>query len=237
MNEGLLNLNKLQYAVYGFALTQKYALKLAKTSDPLVKKNLRLEFTQTLFSTLNIHVKIENNENIPTEGQYLICSNHRSILDPLAIDMVLEKSDIFALWVAKKELYNNILLGKAVRSGGCIQLDRGERDTKTFLSDIKKGLAEGSSVAIFPEGTRNKTKQRLLSFKKGFAIIARRNRLPILPVYIKSNASEVLHASLLDNSIPHELTVVIGETIEHTNKNDLEELYRGMFGLEESSVF
>ena len=234
MNEGLLNLNKLQYLIHGFILTQHYALKLAKTSDPMVKKALRLEYSKTLFSTLNIHIKIENKENIPTEGQYLICSNHRSIVDPLAIDIVLEMSDIFALWVAKKELYNNILFGKAVRSGGCIRLDRGEHDTKKFLFDIKKGLAEGSSIAIFPEGTRNKTKESLLPFKKGFAIVARRNRLPILPIYIKSNASEVLNDALLDNSIPHELSIVIGESLDYANKNDLETLYRSMFGLEES---
>ena len=226
-----MNLNKIKYLIYGFFLTRKYGNKLQNTSNPMEKKRLRLEYAKIFFSKLNIIVTIENKEKIPSKGQYLIFSNHRSILDPLAIDIILEKSTIFGLWVAKKELFDSPMLGKAVTHGGCIQLDREEKDTKLFFSDIKEGLSNGSSICIFPEGTRNKTNKDLLEFKNGVRIIAIKNKLSLLPIYIKSNASEVLEQALLDNSIQREITIVVGDIISHTDKRDLETSYRAMFNL------
>ena len=227
-----MNFNKIKYLIYGFFLTRQYGNKLQYASNPIDKKRLRLEYTKRLFSKLNIIVNIENKEKIPSQGQYLIFSNHRSILDPIAIDIVLEKSTIFGLWVAKKELYDSPMLGKAVRNGGCIQLDREEKNTKLFFSDIKKGLEQGSSICIFPEGTRNKTQKDLLKFKNGVRIIAIKNRLSLLPMYIKSDASEVLQQALLDNSIQREITIVVGDIISHTDKSNLETSYRTMFNLD-----
>ncbi len=226
-----MNLNKIKYLIHGFFLTRKYGSKLQYIPEHIDKKTVRLEYSKIFFSTLNIHINVENREKIPQNGQYLIFSNHRSILDPLAIDVVLEESAIFGLWVAKKELYDSLLFGTAVRNGGCIRLDREEKKTKTFFADIKTGLAKGSSICIFPEGTRNKTEKDLLEFKNGVRIIAIKNRLALLPIYIKSNASEVLEQALMDNSIEREITIVVGDLIPYTDKSDLETSYRTMFNL------
>ncbi len=227
----IVNFNKIKYLTYGFSLTKKYGKRLQYIPEPIEKKRVRLEYSKILFSKLNIHVNIENKEKIPDEGQYLIFANHRSILDPLAIDIVLEESTIFGLWVAKKELYDSLLFGAAVKNGGCIRLDREEKNTKTFFSDIKNGLAQGSSICIFPEGTRNKTQKDLLPFKNGIRIIAIKNKLALLPIYIKDNASKVLNEALVDNSIQREITIVVGDVIPYTDKSNLENSYRTMFNL------
>lgn len=226
-----MNLNKIKYFIYAFFLTNRYGIKLQNILDPVEKKRIRLEYSIKLLSKLNIHINIKNKEKVPRDGQYLIFSNHRSIIDPLAIDILLKDSAIFGLWVAKKELYNSIFFGKAVKNGGCIQLDRERNNTKTFFSDIKNGLNQGSSICIFPEGTRNKTQKNLLKFKNGLRIIAMKNKLPLLPIYIESNASEVLQQALYDNSKKREITIIIGDTITYSNKNDLEIIYRNMFGI------
>jgi len=226
-----LNFNKIKYLIYGFFLTRKYGAKLRHLPNHSDKKSVRLEYAELFFSTLNIEIHIENKEKIPQNGQYLIFSNHRSILDPLAIDIVLAESSIFGLWIAKKELYDSLLFGTAVRNGGCIRLDREEKNRKIFFSDIKSGLAQGSSICIFPEGTRNKTQKDLLPFKNGVRIIALKNKLPLLPLYIKNNASKVLEEALLDNTIQREITIVVGDTIPCTDKKDLETSYKEMFKL------
>jgi len=226
-----VNFNKIKYLIYGFFLTRKYGAKLQHISDPIEKKRLRLEYANIFFSKLNIHINIENKEKIPPKGQYIIFSNHRSILDPLAIDIVLKKSKIFGLWIAKKELYNSLLFGKAVTNGGCIRWDREEKNTKILFSDIKNGLAQGSSICMFPEGTRNKTQKDLLEFRNGVRIIAIKNKLALLPLYIKSNASEVLEQALIDNSMQREITIVVGDIIPYADKSDLETSYRTMFKL------
>lgn len=228
----ILNFHQIKLLAYGFFLTNKYGIKLQKTLDPMGKKRLRLEYAKIIFSTLNISIKVENPEKLPHNGQYLLLTNHRSIIDPLVIDIALQNTEIFGLWVSKKELYNSLFFGNAVRNGGCIRLDRDDNKMSTFFSDIKNGLKEGSSICIFPEGTRNKTDQDIMKFKNGFRIIALKNRLPILPVYIKTNTSYTLKQGLHNSNKTEEITIVIGDKIDYREKNDLETIYRSMFGLE-----
>ncbi len=227
-----LNYNQLKQLGYAFILTNSYGFKLQDISDPLGKKKLRLEYSQTLLSRLNIDIKVENAEKLPADGQYLLFSNHRSIIDPLIIDIALKDTKIFGRWVAKKELYNSPFFGMAIRNGGCIRLDRGNSRIGQFFSDIKDALDEGSSIFIFPEGTRNKTSANLLEFKDGVRIIALRNKLPLLPVYIKSNSGEVLKRALKNSANRQEITIAIGDILNYKGKENLETLYRKMFSLE-----
>jgi 1-acyl-sn-glycerol-3-phosphate acyltransferase len=100
-----------------------------------------------------------------------------------------------------------------------------------FFADTKKAVKRGESIFIFPEGTRNKTGETLTKFKEGSRIIALKNRLPILPIYIKTNADEVLKAALQDAKLEQEVTIVIGDVIDYKEKTSLELLYRQMFSL------
>ena len=226
-----LNYNQISQFVYALFLTNRYGFQLRKIPDPMEKKRLRLEYSQKLLDRLNISIKVENPEKLPKEGQYLLFSNHRSIIDPLVIDIALKETGIFGLWVAKKELYNSPFFGMAIRHGGCVRVDREKHQTGHFFSEIKKGLEQGSSIFIFPEGTRNKSEEALLPFKDGLRIIAIKNRLPMLPVYIRTHTGEVLGRALKEKHIQQEVTIVIGDTISYKEKRDPEAIYREMFGL------
>ena len=228
----MLTFNKIKQLTYAFFLTNRYGYRLRELPDPADKKRLRLEYSQILMSKLNLRVRVENSEKLPLGGQYLLFSNHRSIIDPLVIDIAFKESKIFGLWVSKKELYDSPFFGMAVRNGGCVRVDREENNMALLLSDIKNGLVEGSSIFIFPEGTRNKTSKNLLEFMNGFRAIALKNRLPMLPVYIKTNTDTVLQNTLRDSSTEQEITIVIGDSISYRSKDPMAE-YRAMFGLED----
>lgn len=227
-----MNYNKIRQLGSAFFLTNRYGFRLRKLPDPVDKKRLRLEYSQILLSRLNISIKVENAEKVPLDGQYLLFSNHRSIIDPLVIDIAFKDSKIFGLWVSKKELYDSFFFGMAVRNGGCVRVDREENNMGLFFSDIKKGLAERSSIFIFPEGTRNKSSRDILEFKKGFRAIALKNKLSMLPVYIKTDSDKVLRNTLRDSSEEQEITIVIGDIINYRSK-DPEADYRTMFGLKD----
>lgn len=216
--------------MYTFFLTNIYGFKLQKVSTSHEKKKLRLEYTKILFSKLNITITIENQDKLPLAGPYLIFSNHRSVIDPLILDVALEESTMFGFWIAKKELYNSIFFGNAVRNGGCVRLDREKNQSNMFFSEIKDVLHKGNSISIFPEGTRNKTDKDLLEFKKGLNIIAIKNKLPMLPIHIKSNSANILQEALLNNKIKRKITVTIGDPIHYSEKH-IEERYRTMFKL------
>ncbi|MFT7823130.1 MAG: lysophospholipid acyltransferase family protein [Sulfurimonas sp.] len=176
-------------------------------------------------------MNIINHENLPQDGQYLLVSNHRSVIDPLIIELALEQTEIFGYWISKKELYNSLFFGLFVRNAGAILLDRENSQMSSFFAEVKKSVQEGNSIFIFPEGTRNKTDKPVSNFKEGSRIIALKNRLPILPVYIEQNADEVLRKSMRKGIKDQEVTVMIGKEISYRTKGDLETLYKEEFGL------
>ncbi|PHS38895.1 MAG: 1-acyl-sn-glycerol-3-phosphate acyltransferase [Sulfurovum sp.] len=227
-----MTFNTIKQAIYALYLTNSFGYRLKKTDDPMEKKRLRLGYSQAQLDTLKITVKIENSEKLPQEGQYLVLSNHRSIIDPPIVEVTLKDTKIFGSWISKKELYNSFFFGLFVRNGGSILLDREKNQMSGFFADIKKAVKRGESIFIFPEGTRNKTDQQLTTFKEGSRIIALKNRLPILPLYIKTDADKALHSALADSKLEQEVTIVIGDIIDYKEKTNLEVLYREMFSLD-----
>ncbi len=230
-----MKLNQIKELLYALYLTNSFGLRLRRVKDPVDKKKLRLAYSEAQLSTLNISVKIENPEKLPEDGQYLIVINHRSIIDPPIVEVALKRTKLFGPWIAKKELYNSFFFGLFVRNGGSILIDREKSQMSGFFADIKKAVKRGESIFIFPEGTRNKTGEPLTKFKEGSRIIALKNRLPILPIYIKTNADKVLKAALKDAKLEQEVTIVIGDVIDYKEKTSLEILYRQMFSLDEES--
>lgn len=226
-----MNFSQIKHLFYGLYLTNSFGLRLKRIKDLMEKKKLRLAYANAQLDVLNIKIKVENLEKLPKDGQYLLISNHRTIIDPLIIEVALKNTNIFGLWVSKKELYNSVFFGLFVRNAGSVLLDREKSQMSGFFADIKQGVKEGNSIFIFPEGTRNKTDALLTAFKEGSRIIALKNRLPMLPVYIKGNAATVLKDAINDSSEEREITIGIGDIIDYREKGDLETLYRERFSL------
>jgi len=223
--------NAIKQGIYGLYLTNSFGFRLGRTNDPMEKKRLRHAYSVAQLKALHITVKVENEEKLPMDGQYLIVINHRSIIDPPIVETALEKTNIFGPWISKKELYNSSFFGLFVRNAGSILLDREKSQMSGFFVDIKEAVKRGESIFIFPEGTRNKTDKALTTFKEGSRIIALKNRIPILPLYIKTNANEALGNALNDKNLKQEVVIEVGDLIEYKDKRNLEELYLEMFNL------
>ena len=227
-----MNLQQIKIWTYAFFLTNIYGIKLQKIIKSLEKKIIRLQYSRQLLEKLNIDIHVQNIELLPSNGPFLLIVNHRSIIDPLIIDILLQNKNNFGLWVAKKELYDSLLFGNAVRNGGCIRVSREKTDMSQFFSDIKKGVTNGDSICIFPEGTRNKTEKELLTFKEGVRIISLKFKLPILPVYIETNTDKVLDIATKTDKKSN-IRVNVGNLIDYRNKENIETLYREMFNIQD----
>ncbi len=225
-----MTLHSIKMGIYSLVLTNYFGLKLKKISTNKDKKALRFEYAKTLLDKLNIRVEVKNKERI-IDGQYLIISNHRGIIDPLILEIALEKSNIYGVWISKKELYNSPFFGIFVRNAGSVLLDREKSQMSGFFTDVKNAVKEGASVFIFPEGTRNKSEEKLLEFKEGFRIIALKNRLPILPVYIRTQTHEALGNALADKNLEQTITIEIGELIDYKERGNIQNIYEKMFGI------
>ena len=227
-----MTFNQIKMALYAMFLTNYYGFKLKKATSSQEKKSLRIDYAKTLLGNLKLNIKVINEDKIPKDGQFLLVSNHRSVIDPLIVEIALQNSNIFGHWISKKELYNSFFFGVFVRNGGAVLLDRDKSNMSSFFTDIKKCTKAGDSIFIFPEGTRNKSENAIGEFKSGSQIIAIKNRLNMLPVFIRSNANEQLMSSLKDGKSERTIEIEIGDIIEYKDKSkSLEEAYKSQFNL------
>ena len=62
------------------------------------------------------------------------------------------------------------------------------KDRTKNVASIKQGeeiLKNGGAIGIFPEGTRNRTEQELLKFRKGAVRLAQKTNTKIIPFAIR----------------------------------------------------
>ena len=109
---------------------------------------------------------------------YIFVGNHFSYLDVVMIAIATNKPVHF---LAKKELFEKGLMKKFVTICQCITVNRYGTDVKALMQAMKY-LKGGQSIAIFPEGTRNKTDEIFLPFKSGAAALSIKTKTPIVPV-------------------------------------------------------
>ena len=118
----------------------------------------------------------------PRGHTYVVMSNHQSHYDVPVLYYVLGGR---MRMVAKKELFAVPLFGRALRTAGMIEVDRGNRSRAiASLAAAKEQLEAGTQIWIAPEGTRSETGE-LLPFKKGGFVLALDMKAPILPITIK----------------------------------------------------
>ena len=96
-------------------------------------------------------MKIIGVENIPKEGAYIFCGNHKSYMDPPAIAVTNRRKMSF---LAKEELKKNPLFAFLGWAFECIWVKRDSKDIGPLKQSIAV-LKTGDCLGIFPEGTRN----------------------------------------------------------------------------------
>ena len=121
-------------------------------------------------------------ERIPTDTAVLYVGNHRSYFDVILTYVRVPRPTGY---IAKKEMEKAPLLSNWMRNLHCLFLDRNDvkQGMKIILQAIEK-VKSGISIAIFPEGTRNRQPDCLLPFHNGSFKIAEKGDVPIIPMSI-----------------------------------------------------
>ncbi len=227
-----MTIKQITAAIYALYLTNKFGHQLKKTDDLKQMQLLRVEYAETLLGYLQMQIKVIGAKKLPKDGQYLLVSNHRTIIDPTIIEIALKETHILGYWIAKKELYNSPFFGVFVRNGGSVLLDRDNKSMSGFFKDVKAGVKLGASMSVFPEGTRNQTDAPLTDFKDGSQIIAMKNRLPILPVFIRGRPDIVLKNAIKYRLPTQIIEIEIGDLIDSKDRSKtLSEHYKSIFGI------
>lgn len=128
-------------------------------------------------------IKVEGTEKIERGKVYVMVCNHQSAFDIL----LLYRLFAHFKWVAKKELAKVPVIGWNLILNESILIDRASAvSTKKMIAQGLKHLRTGSSVLVFPEGTRSKDGQ-VKRFKEGAFLLAQQAKVPILPIVIEGS--------------------------------------------------
>ena len=132
-------------------------------------------------------VRVEGRERIP-RGASVLVVNHQSMAD-VAACMGLHRPFKF---VSKASLFSLPVVGWAMKMLLYVRLERGRpHSTRAMLDQCRHWLRRGLAVLMFPEGTYAPG-AALLHFKPGAFVLARDERVPMVPVLISGTRDLVV---------------------------------------------
>jgi 1-acyl-sn-glycerol-3-phosphate acyltransferase len=165
-------------------------------------------WSQRMIKVSGVDLRVSGYENVPDDRPVIYVSNHQSFFDIWALATVVPGQTRF---VAKKELQQIPILGRAMRAAGHIYIDRQNRQAAfSAYEEAAAYIKRGMSAVLFPEGTRSLTGE-LLPFKKGPFVLALAAQVPIIPVYCAGTFTLMPKGSM--RLSPHPIALLFGEPI------------------------
>ena len=132
-----------------------------------------------------VRIHCTGDEKLP-EGRFLIVSNHRSAYDPIATVWALRKRPTAV--ITKPENHRIPIAGPLIYQANYLPIDREDpraaMKTVHAAADLLKN--DVVSVAVYPEGTRNRAPETgLLPFHNGVFKIAQKASVPLAVAVIE----------------------------------------------------
>lgn len=152
--------------------------------------------------------------NFPTEGPFLIASNHASHLDPPMVGCQIAKQMRF---FARRSLWNNKLLAWWLDQVETIPVERDSGDIGA-IKRVLQALKEDRAVVLFPEGTRSPD-GRLQKAKAGVGLMACKTGVPVVPCRVYGSFAAYGKGA----KVPHfgtPVTIVFGSPIPAADYDD-----------------
>ncbi len=117
-------------------------------------------------------------EHFKKGENYVVVTNHNSLVDiPVTSPWIPGPNKT----LAKIEMSRIPLFGVIYKAGSILVDRKSNNSRKKSFADMKHVLDMGLHLCLYPEGTRNKTKQPVQQFRDGAFIAAINNQKPIIP--------------------------------------------------------
>jgi 1-acyl-sn-glycerol-3-phosphate acyltransferase len=145
-----------------------------------LSKRLWYEFLRVVCRLLAVavfRIRVFGREHVPKSGGALVVSNHQSHLDPILVGLACDRR---LNYVARDTLFRFAPFAWLMMTFDAIPIDR-EGTGLGGLKESLRRLKDGEMLLIFPEGTRTRDGEVGL-LKPGFLALARRAKVPLLPV-------------------------------------------------------
>lgn len=138
-------------------------------------------WARLILAICGVRVEVRGAENLTPGATYVLASNHQSLFDTPILFAYLPLS--FRI-LYKKSLNRIPFLGWHLFLSGHIGVEReNAKKARESLEDAAERIRTGTSVVVFPEGTRSYDGV-MRSFKKGSFRLAVKARTPVVPLTI-----------------------------------------------------
>jgi 1-acyl-sn-glycerol-3-phosphate acyltransferase len=179
----------------------------------LYKVGMWAAFTGVRLAGVRVHTV--GLDKLDTTRTYIFMSNHVSNIDPpLMLPLIPRRTSV----MAKKELFDIPLLGKTMRLGSLVPVDRKNREAGIAAvraaSDV---IRKGINMTIYVEGHRS-FDGKLLPFKKGPFYLAVECAVPVVPVTVVGTNYAMPKGRLAIK--PGDVTVIFHDPIEPKDFGD-----------------
>jgi 1-acyl-sn-glycerol-3-phosphate acyltransferase len=125
-------------------------------------------------------VEVEGREHLEHGGPFVIVVNHQSLADLLVMSFLHHPTK----YLGKAAVFDVPVFGWALRIAGEVPVERGNRQSGSqALWQLRRWLAKGVSVCLFPEGTRSEDGS-IARFKLGAFNLAIQTHCPVVPVVL-----------------------------------------------------
>jgi len=146
-------------------------------------------------------LKVKGKEHFKKKTNYVIVCNHNSLMDvPVSTPFMPRPNKT----IAKKSFAKIPLFGWIYTFGSVLVDRKSDESRRKSYEEMKRMLAIGLDMLIYPEGTRNRTGDPLKNFYDGAFKLAIDTGKPILPV-ILLHTKKVLPAHIFFYLMPHRL--------------------------------
>lgn len=191
-------------------------------------------WTWLVLGASGIRLNVQGLEHLDPRRPYIFMANHQSNMD---IPVLVRSLSKFQLrWIAKRELVLVPIFGWALWGSRHILVARGDpSEARATLRKARKKLEEGSSIILFPEGTRS-ADGKLLPFKRGGFLLALTSKAPVVPVTLNGSGMVLPRGDWRIRA--GEIEVIIGEpvSLEHHKMENLSRLLDQIRGSIESKL-
>lgn len=167
-----------------------------------------MEWAKKLLKICGVTLTVNNIYDTNLENDFVIVPNHTSLLDiPVLIASIPHIRIMY-----KRDLEKVPIFGWIMKNSPFIALDRDDpKRALAILQNTIESMIGGSSIVVFPEGTRA-SGESLGEFKRGAFYLAMKAQKPLLPVSIVGTHKVLPSSSIIIR--PYPVTLNISKPIE-----------------------
>lgn len=214
-----------------------YLIAKNRPKTSMFKHKIAKQMVSIPMHLLNMRIDVVGLENLPEESGFSIYANHTSMFDiPLLMYKLYEYPVAF---LEKENLLDVPMFGKWTPVLGCVTIDRSnDRKGAEAIINVIKNVKSGSSMVIFPEGTRSEKIGSLLEFKQGSFKVALKSKAPLVPMTIvkpknykeikwpfKKRTTLVIHKPISYEKLKTMKSLELSEHVEKIISSSLNTIY------------